>query len=121
MSEHNELGKRGENIATEYLTEKGYIILDRNWKFKREEVDIIARDKEYYVFIEVKTRADDYFETPEKAVTRAKQKKIITVANEYIQSNDIEEEARFDIISIILKGAEEPKINHIEDAFYATL
>jgi len=120
MSEHNELGKEGEAIALQYLKDKGYSILAINWRFGKEEIDIIARDKDAIVFVEVKTRTNAYFETPEQAVNLKKQRFLINAANRFIQSNNIENESRFDIVSVI-HNSKYQNINHIESAFYPTL
>lgn len=116
MGSNIEFGNKGENLAIDYLINKGYIILERNYVIGKNEVDIIARDKGEIVFIEVKTRASNYFCEPEYAVKIDKQKAIIRVANLYILRKKINQEARFDVISIIL-SQQETKINHIEKAF----
>ena len=118
MAEHNKLGILGENIATEFLAEKGYYILQRNWVSNKQEVDIIAMDGDELVFIEVKTRSANCLEDPEQAVTISKQRSIIRVANTYIVERDISNEARFDIVSILIHKDKEHEINHIKDAFY---
>ena len=120
MSEANELGKQGEEIATTYLLRQGYIILDKNWRAGRNEIDLVARDKDYLVIIEVKSRSKDVFGEPEEAVTREKQMALIRAANAYIYRNNINMETRFDIISII-HNKNETRINHLKDAFYPRL
>ncbi|MBW6459821.1 MAG: YraN family protein [Bacteroidales bacterium] len=120
MAEHNEIGKNGEEIALEYLLKQGYIILERNWRAGHNELDIIARDKEFLVIAEVKTRQDSKFSEPEEAVTRDKQQALIRAANAFIYKNKINLETRFDIISVIL-GRNEAKVHHIKDAFYPRL
>ncbi|MFA5541074.1 MAG: YraN family protein [Bacteroidales bacterium] len=120
MGNTKEFGNKGEDIAIDYLIQKGYIILARNFVSGKNEVDIIARNKGEVVFIEVKTRATSYFCEPEYAVKMDKQRAIIKVANSYIFKNKVMEEARFDIISIIISDTE-TKINHIERAFEPTL
>ena len=120
MSEHNELGKQGEEIATAYLLKQGYLILDINWRAGRNEIDIIARDKDFLVIIEVKSRSSDTFAEPEEAVTREKQQSLIRAANAYIFRKNINLETRFDIISII-HNKNETRINHLKDAFYPRL
>ena len=65
MAKHNELGEIGEEMAVEYLLDKGYIILERNYRFDRAEVDIIAQDNEQIVIVEVKTRTSDFFGDPQ--------------------------------------------------------
>jgi len=116
MSEHIKLGKRGELIAVDYLKSRGYKILEMNWRTKHKEIDIIALDKKEIVFIEVKTRKNDYFGDPEEAVNLKKQKFLINAAENYIISNKIDLEARFDIISILTEG-NKYNINHIKEAF----
>jgi len=120
MSEHNELGKQGEEIATAYLLKQGYQILDVNWRAGRNEIDIIAKDKEFLVIIEVKSRRSDTFMEPEEAVTREKQQALIRAANAYIFRKNIDLETRFDIISII-HNRNETRVNQLKDAFYPRL
>ena len=120
MSEANELGKQGEEIATTYLLRQGYIILDKNWRAGRNEIDLIAKDKDYLVIFEVKSRSKDAFGEPEEAVTRDKQMALIRAANAYIFKHNISLETRFDIISII-HNKNETRINHLKDAFYPRL
>ena len=120
MAEHNEMGQRGEKIAQSFLKEKGYNILHVNWRNRRAEIDIIALDGETLVFVEVKTRQTLNFGEPENAVNNKKQRSIIRAANAYVLKYGFENDARFDIISIIVeKNA--TVINHIVDAFYPTL
>ena len=116
MAKHNELGKRGEELATQYLTEKGYEILERNWRNKHKEIDIIAKDGDCLVIVEVKTRQTDEYGDPDIAVTRQKQWRLISAANAYVFQNKLDIDTRFDIISIVFHD-DEPIIEHIEDAF----
>src|ERR1051325_10501551 len=74
MSKHNELGVKGEVVALEFLEKKGYDILEINWRFEKTEVDIIARDRNTLVIVEVKTRTSESFGMPEDSVNRLKQK-----------------------------------------------
>jgi len=117
MAEHNERGKEGEAMAFKLLKEKGYQILDANWRFGKNELDIIAMYKELLVIVEVKTRSNPYFETPSEAVTIKKQRNIIRAANAYVTEHDIENETRFDIVSVLFWN-NKVEIEHIEDAFY---
>jgi putative endonuclease len=120
MAEHNEFGRKGEDIAAEYLQKKGYKILERNWALGKNEIDIIAKDGKYIIVVEVKSRHSDFAGEPETAVTRDKQRSLVRAANAYVNKMNYNEEVRFDIISIlVVKGVEH--INHIEDAFYPTL
>ena len=116
MAAHNDFGKLGEELAVNYLIGKGYEILERNWRNIHKEIDIVAKDGQYLVIVEVKTRQTDEYGDPDIAVTRKKQRMLISAANSYIFRNHLEMETRFDIISIIFRNGE-PVIEHIEDAF----
>lgn len=120
MAEHNELGETGEKVALDFLKKKGYKILETNWRFGKDEIDIIVTDKEYLVIVEVKTRTTNYFGEPESFVNKAKQRFLIRAAQAYIIRHDIDLETRFDIISIII-SMNQHEIKHLEDAFYPTL
>ena len=117
MAEHNILGKRGESLALEMLKEKAYKILETNWRYKRDELDIIAMDGIELVIVEVKTRSSEYFGDPEESVDEAKMQRLVRAAEEYIEQNLLENECRYDIISIILNN-DKTNIRHIKDAFY---
>lgn len=116
MAAHNDLGRQGEEIAVKYLIDKGYEVLERNWHNVHKEIDIIARDGEDLVVVEVKTRQSNENGDPDMAVTKHKQRMLIAAANAYIFKNRLDTSTRFDIISIVLK-ANNPIIDHIEDAF----
>ena len=118
--ENQLLGRQGELIASTHLQKNGYLILERNWRFGREEIDIIAEKDGLIVFVEVKTRQTDYTGDPVMAVTESKKKIIVRTANEYVLSKNIEKEARFDIIGIVL-NKKETRIDHVEDAFFPTI
>ncbi len=120
MSLHNELGKKGEEIAADYLSDLGYKIRDRNWRWGKDEIDIIAETDKFIVIIEVKTRSTSYFGEPEDSVDRQKQRFLVRAADEYVNQKQIDLEVRFDIISIIINSGKQT-IRHIEDAFYPTL
>ena len=117
MAANHELGKKGEELAAQYLKEKGYKILETNWRFGRNELDLVARDGETLVVAEVKTRQSTTFGEPEMAVTREKQRAIIRSANAYVRWKRRNIEVRFDVISIVIRD-EQADINHIPDAFY---
>jgi putative endonuclease len=114
---NTELGSLGEQMACDYIRKKDFQIIDRNYRFKKNEVDIIAKKDNQLIIIEVKTRQTAEIGEPWQAVTRNKQKQIIQVANQYVQTNKIELETRFDIISII-HNSYRTVITHLEDAFY---
>ena len=116
------LGILGEKMARTFLSEKDFLIKTTNYRFKKWEIDIIAEKENTIIFVEVKTRQNDYLGEPWRAVTKTKQKQIIRVAHEYLVLNNIEKEARFDIVSIIHDpNIQRNEIEHIEDAFYAML
>jgi putative endonuclease len=112
-----EQGRRGEDIAWEYLKKRGYKILERNYRCRYGEIDLIAKDRGIIVFVEVKSRRSAAFGEPEESVGLAKQKKISTVALCYLEEKHLHNcEARFDVVSI-LSVAGEQKIVLIPDAF----
>jgi putative endonuclease len=117
MAQHNILGAEGEKKAAEYLLGKSYAILEKNWRFKRIELDIIAGFRGLIVIVEVKTRDRWQAEEAEKAVTRSKQRRMVTAAHAFMTERDLNNEVRFDII--VVSG--EPdffEFRHIEGAFY---
>lgn len=116
MAQHNELGKKGEQLAIDYLVEKGYTILDKNWRFQKAEIDIIAQKENTLAVVEVKTRSSDYFGNPQDFVNPKKIQLSVSAINEYVISKDLDVDVRFDIIAI-LKTEKETKIEHLEDAF----
>ncbi len=120
MADFHETGKKGEQIAVKYLSGKGYRILEQNWHSGPNEIDIIAQKDDFIVIAEVKTRRTNYFGEPEEFVTKTKQKFLVKAANSYIIQNKLDNEVRFDIISVLFKGNDHA-INHIEDAFYPAL
>jgi putative endonuclease len=118
MSEHNELGKYGEQLAEAYLTKQGYQIKQRNWKYRKAELDLIAQKDEWIVVVEVKTRRLNAVERPQDAVTIGKQRRMVRAADAYIQEHEIDLECRFDVISVIVNGGKH-ELEHLEDAFQA--
>lgn len=117
MAEHNELGKLGEELAVGFLQKNGYEILETNWTFQKAEIDIIAQKQNILAIIEVKTRSSVDFGLPQDFVKPKKIQLLVKGVNEYVLSNDLETEIRFDIIAIC-KDGKGYKIEHIEDAFY---
>jgi putative endonuclease len=118
MSNNVSLGKIGEDLAVQYLIDKGYDILERNWRSHHKEIDIIAIDNREIVFIEVKTRQNDEYGLPELAVNRTKRMHILSAANSYIYRHKIDLDVRIDVISILYHHGK-PEINHIIDAFHS--
>lgn len=118
MAKHIDLGKFGEELASLYLEKLDYRIVERNWRFKKAEIDIIAYDREVLVFIEVKTKSYDYYGKPEESISEYKMNLLIDAASQYMVQKDHQWEIRFDIISIIVDNSEEPIVSHYKDAFF---
>lgn len=112
-------GRVGEDKAEVYLESKGYKILTRNFRVKTGEIDIIAKDKSYLVFVEVKLKKSSFFGLPEEMVHSIKQFKVLKTAQLYIQKNNIDPETtnwRFDVVSVMIGHDGQSSINHIIDA-----
>lgn len=120
MSDRHSLGPQGEELAAGYLVRLGYRIRHRNWRSGRTEIDIIAENDLYIVFVEVKSRSADYAVHPAEAVSVPKQRTIINAASNYIDTYGISREARFDIITVIISGNNH-ELDHIENAYYPTM
>lgn len=116
MTEHYELGKKGEQIAIEYLVNKGYKILEENWRFQKLEIDIIAEKDRTLVSVEVKTRSSNDFGNPQEAINPKKIKHLVTAMNQYVIGHNLDVEVRFDVIAIV-KNKATLHIEHLEDAF----
>ncbi|MBT8386763.1 MAG: YraN family protein [Ignavibacteria bacterium] len=117
---NKELGKKGEEIAAKLLTEKGYEILERNYRYSHGEIDIVAKDPSdgYTVFVEVKARQNLEYGEPEYAITNNKQKQIKKMAELYLFEKEILVlGCRFDVVTVLLQGKGNPIINHYENAF----
>ena len=113
-----EFGKVGEEMATRYLVDQGYTILERNYRKGHLELDIIALEEGELVIVEVKTRADDTFLSPENAVVHKKRQAMIRLANQYVKSHGRTENVRLDVIAIV-KNNQVLEIKHIKNAFNA--
>ena len=116
MSKNKELGQEGEQLAANYLKNKGWSILEMNYRFSRSEIDLIAPKNDLLIFVEVKTRTNTSYGLPEDFVDEQKAKNIMKGADHYIKEIDWNRNIRFDIISIIKHKSIELK--HLEDAFY---
>jgi len=117
MAQHNDLGKLGEQAAVKYLLTNQYEIIETNWRFKKAEIDIIACKNNILCCVEVKTRTSTIIANPEDSVSAKKRKLLFEAINQYISINNLDNEIRFDIITVILE-LNTLKINHIENAFY---
>ena len=113
---HLSTGFNGEDLATDYLREKGYRILQRNLRMGKAELDIIARQNDVLVFVEVKTRTNDSFGYPEEFVNHRKKRMILNAADAYILKTGWQEDIRFDIVAVTMSNP--PELFHIEDAFH---
>lgn len=109
-------GRLGEQIAQDFLIKKGYQILEKNYRYKRSEIDLIALINGTLIFIEVKLRKNEKFGFPEEFVSKRKEELIKEAAENYIFEKDWKKNIRFDIISI-LKTSIKEEIEHFEDAF----
>lgn len=116
MAEHNDLGNKGEQVACDFLLTKGFSIIGRNYRYRRAEIDIIAKKDKLLVFVEVKSRTNIQFGEPEASVSNKKASLIVAAAENYIIKADWLYDIRFDIISI--RWGAQPFITHLEDAFY---
>lgn len=113
-------GLEGEMAARSYLLEQGFELLETNWRYKKLEIDIIAKKGETLVFVEVKTRKSDTFGEPEAFVSRQKQGFLIAAANSYLSENNLDCESRFDIIAVTGFN-NNYTVKHLEGAFYPLL
>lgn len=116
MAQHNLLGNKGEMLASRYLLDKGYAVLHYNWRSGHKEIDLIAKERDTLVFVEVKSRTSELYGNAEDAVDDRKIRLLISAAESYITRFKIDLKFRFDVITVI--GNCEPyRIEHIEDAF----
>jgi len=115
MAAHNDLGKWGEDLAADYLQDKGYVIIDRDWKSGHHDLDIVAKEGDALVIVEVKTRRNRLFGNPEEAIDYKKRQSLQSAINHYVKSHRIGQSVRFDIISIVGNIGEKPEIDHIID------
>ena len=113
MAQHNDLGKKGEEQAINFLKDKNFTILETNYRHRRAEIDIIARKENTLHCIEVKTRSRIDYGTPETFVSKAKIRLLIEAINHYVDNNILDVDIQFDIISVYKEN-----IEHIEHAFY---
>ena len=119
MAAHNELGKWGEEMAAAYLQQKGYRIIERDWRSGNRDIDIIAQapDLSTLVFVEVKTRKNEVIMRAADAVNPTKARNIALSANNYIKMRHVDGLLRFDIITIVGTNAQNMKLEHIINAF----
>jgi putative endonuclease len=117
-AKNKSLGGYGEEIAVTYLKDQKYKIIDRNYRCKCGELDIVASDGNVLVFVEVKTRKNYSYGPPQLSVTQFKQRQISKAALSYVAAKRLcDKSARFDVIAILLREHEKPRIDHIKNAF----
>ena len=121
-----DIGRYGEEVACSFLKRKGYRIVDKNRRESHKEIDIIATNKEYIAFVEVKTRSveDDLYNSygsPASAITASKQANLISGARSYLRAYPTDKQPRMDVIEVYLKkGTKEVlEVNHFEGAYHA--
>jgi putative endonuclease len=114
MTDKIKTGQLGENLAATYLEQKGYTIRQRNYRYRRSEIDLIAMHDSFLVFVEVKTRTSVAFGEPETFVDDRKLEKLMEGAEEYVLENNWHGHIRFDIVSVYLRDGV-PEITHLED------
>ncbi|ALJ05471.1 hypothetical protein APS56_10230 [Pseudalgibacter alginicilyticus] len=117
MAQHNQLGKKGEQLAVNFLLKNGYDIKERNYRFDKAEVDIIAQNKNILAIIEVKTRSSVDYGNPQDFVKPKQIQRLVKAVDEYVNINELDLEVRFDIIAIV-KEEKGFNIKHFENAFY---
>jgi putative endonuclease len=119
MATHNDLGKKAEDLAAEFLLKNGYKILTRNFRYQKAEIDIITEKDSLIVIIEVKARSTDAFNLPQEAVNKRKIKLLVSAADHYLEEFNKNMEIRFDIISVLPDEKGNLSIEHIINAFEA--
>ncbi len=118
MANHNDLGKNGEATARDYLLSRGYEIIAVNWRFGRAEIDLVARQGDILVFVEVKTRSSSRFGEPAAFLSRAQEQRLTDAAGVYMESAGYDGEIRFDVIGVVWSDEGPPLLDHVEDAFF---
>lgn len=118
MTHNLVLGAHGEELAAQHLAGQGIEIVERNWRSRSGEIDLVATEGDYLVFVEVKTRSGLGYGSPADAVTVAKQRRIRLLAIEWLgASRRPWAKVRFDVVAVLLERGRQPRIDHIRDAF----
>jgi putative endonuclease len=118
LAKQHDIGKLGEAAAVTYIERLGYQVQERNWRFSKAEIDIIAFDGEVLVFVEVKAKSYTHFGEPSDSISAYKENLIFDAANQYMKAINHEWEIRFDIISVLFDKDKNPTIAHYKDAFF---
>ncbi len=114
--EHMDLARKGELEAENYLSAKGFTIIERNWYHRQKELDLIAYDEDELVIIEVKTRNAPALDNPSMAIDRKKKRNLVIAANAFARKNKISKEIRFDVVWLVYRG-DIAEIDYIKNAF----
>ena len=117
MAEHNDFGNLAEDLAADYLTQKNYKIVVRNFRYQKAEIDIVTEFEDLIVVVEVKARSYDTLIEPQEAVTKKKIKSIVLCTDFFMRERNLDKEVRFDIITVLPDQSGKLQIHHIEDAF----
>lgn len=115
MATHNDTGKLGEQLAAEYFEKAGYTIVEKNWRYHRAEIDLIALLDKMLVFVEVKTRSGSLWKSPEESINLRKRKLLFEAADAFMQSFPDDFSARFDVFTVVVENNQH-KISHYPDA-----
>lgn len=113
-------GAAAEDVACRYLEAQGFVLVTRNFRCRGGELDLIMRDGEYLVFIEVRSRSYTRYGAPAESVTRTKQRRLLRAAALYLQRQRQDLPCRFDVVAILQASNHEPQIEWIRDAFQLT-
>lgn len=116
MAQHNQLGKQGEELAVDHLIQKGYVIVARNFRYLRAEVDIIARKDDILAVVEVKTRSTPDFGDPQTFVKQKQIQSLVKAIDYFVNHHNLRVDVRFDIVAIITNKSA-TRVEHLEDAF----
>ncbi|MGJ5642855.1 YraN family protein [Formosa sp. S-31] len=117
MAQHNILGQQGEDMAVDFLKQKGYTVLERNYRYQKAEVDILARKDDVLAVVEVKTRSTNTFGDPQDFVKPRQIQNLVKAVDAFIADHTLDLEVRFDIIAIV-KTKTGMELEHLENAFY---
>lgn len=117
MANHNDLGRKGEKLAIDFLMKNGYEIVERNYRFNQAEVDIIAKKEYILAVVEVKTRSTIDFGNPQDFVKPKQIKRLVKAIDDYVTINCLDVEVRFDIIAIVKTG-NNYTLEHLKNAFF---
>lgn len=116
-----DLGRRGEDLAVKELRRRGYRILDRRWRCRLGEIDVVARDGDTLVVVEVKARSGSEYGAPVDAVDREKRRKLLRLARTYLRARGLKEAevtVRFDVVGVTARSGERPRVEIVRSAFH---